>query len=287
MSDAPCSNVSAIIAGHTVTVAQRDLLVEDFNDNVESSFFDDDFTIAASTGFFVWEGCWLLIDLLKDDLGPKILGKRVLELGAGTGLAGLCAAAIGGHVLLTDVKSVVTGMLEQNISSNINRHDGQETSAASLPTTCDPNTRLSDEHDENPWPKSVSIGRGTVGSVALDWTEEINEDSFMEDYGINPMEADVILAAECIWLEELVEPFVMTVHRLLHGKRRPYCLVCYRNRAQHGSETFVHMETVVERFKTLGCVVQNTTTRTVAKEKDKGTAGMPKEMIVYEVRLAS
>lgn len=47
MADEPCSTVSATIEGHTITVGQRDLQVEDFNDNVESSFFDDDFTIVS------------------------------------------------------------------------------------------------------------------------------------------------------------------------------------------------------------------------------------------------
>lgn len=42
----------------------------------------------------------------------------MVELGAGTGLGGLCAAAVGAHVLLTDVPSVVWGMLQGNIERN-------------------------------------------------------------------------------------------------------------------------------------------------------------------------
>jgi hypothetical protein len=60
--------------------------------------------VAAATGFQVWEGARAVVKLLEEDgstLSACIAGKRVLELGSGTGLAGLCASVIGGDVLLS------------------------------------------------------------------------------------------------------------------------------------------------------------------------------------------
>lgn len=51
-------------------------------------------------------------------LGRLLDGRRVLDLGSGTGLAGLSAAAFGAHVLLTDLASVCEGVLRANIQRN-------------------------------------------------------------------------------------------------------------------------------------------------------------------------
>ena len=63
--------------------------------------------VAAATGFQVWEGARAVLKLLKDAESPlctHIKGKRVLELGSGTGLAGLCASVIGADVILSGIR---------------------------------------------------------------------------------------------------------------------------------------------------------------------------------------
>ena len=59
-----------------------------------------------------------MLDVLKDSLGKDMQGKRVLELGSGTGLLGLAVAAYGGHVLITDLESIVVAMLNPNVLQN-------------------------------------------------------------------------------------------------------------------------------------------------------------------------
>lgn len=85
------------IGNHTVTVTYKPLDAgdgQDSEDDIDTCLFEQDYTVAASTGFLIWEGCWVLIELLRGNLAARIRGKRVLELGAGTGLAGICAASV-------------------------------------------------------------------------------------------------------------------------------------------------------------------------------------------------
>lgn len=95
------------------------------------------------------------------------------------------------------------------------------------------------------------MGGGSAVASVLDWTVPVARQTDTVD----PREAEIILAAECIWLEELIAPFVETVHDLLQGPNRPVCLVCYRDRScgDGSSETFVSMAKVVEEFLSKGC----------------------------------
>jgi len=67
-----------------------------------------------STGHKIWDAGYVLSQLLtnKSDL---LQGKTVLELGSGTGIGGLMAAAVGAVVSLTDGASSVLPILESNV----------------------------------------------------------------------------------------------------------------------------------------------------------------------------
>lgn len=68
-----------------------------------------------STGAKVWDAGRLLSTLLAD---MDLTGKRVLELGSGTGVGGLTAAASGASVTLTDGAEAMLPLLEENIKAN-------------------------------------------------------------------------------------------------------------------------------------------------------------------------
>ena len=113
----------------------------------------------------------------------------MVELGAGIGLLGLCAAVTGAHVLLTDVPAVVDNVLRPNLAAN---------------------TGQSPLEGARAWSGARCVGAGSATAQTLDWYRPLVEQSVPLD----PMEADVVLAAECVWLKELVEPFIATVRGL-------------------------------------------------------------------------
>ncbi|CAM9963416.1 unnamed protein product [Pylaiella littoralis] len=71
----------------------------------------------ADVGSVVWDAEVLLAHYLDQAYGPQLRGMRVLELGAGTGLAGIVAARLGASVVLTD-QSKILPTLVRNARAN-------------------------------------------------------------------------------------------------------------------------------------------------------------------------
>jgi len=68
------------------------------------------------SGARIWDSGREMAELLQQQ-GGALRGKRVLELGAGTGIGGLSAAACGAHVLLSDQAHMLP-LLNENIAAN-------------------------------------------------------------------------------------------------------------------------------------------------------------------------
>ena len=218
-----------------MTIARKNL---DYEVEQDVYLFEPDYTIAGSTGFLLWPGTWVLIDLLNDQTGPlapRLHGRRAIELGSGTGLAGLCAAAAGCHVLLTDLPSVVHGILDGNVRRNNASSAAAGTKEPSLAETdvSDVSGSTSQQRQQEepiggavttyngssdaaasasvPWPGSVPIG-GRGGSAccsSLDWSEPLQPqlDASLIKQGLELASADVLLACDVVWLKELLHPF--------------------------------------------------------------------------------
>lgn len=228
--------VSACVGGCTVTIARKNLDYDEVEQDVY--LFEPDYTIAGSTGFLLWPGTWVLIDLLNQQagpLGPRLHGRRAIELGSGTGLAGLCAAAAGCHVLLTDLPSVVHGILDGNVRRN-NAATAKECpplaevevvsmacttsqqlqqdgpiGAAISPISSSSGTAPLASSFSPPWPGSVAVG-GRGGSACcspLDWSEPLQPqlDASLTRQGLDLASAYVLLACDVVWLKELLHPF--------------------------------------------------------------------------------
>ncbi|CAM9270371.1 unnamed protein product, partial [Ectocarpus fasciculatus] len=74
---------------------------------------------SLGTGLNTWDGAVVLAKYLEAN--PHIVaGKRVLELGSGTGLAGIAAAMLGAKIsVLTDLQYTMEN-LQLNIRNNLN-----------------------------------------------------------------------------------------------------------------------------------------------------------------------
>ena len=75
-------------------------------------------TTRHGTGTMIWECGIVLAGYLMHSLtAEQLRGKRVLELGAGAGVAGLAASALGAHAVLTDLEPVAR-LLRCNVGLN-------------------------------------------------------------------------------------------------------------------------------------------------------------------------
>jgi hypothetical protein len=128
------------------------------------------------TGLITWDGATALARHLETHARKSIKNRNVLELGAGTGLSGLAAAALGAsHVLLTDLPYSLS-----NLERNVARCEAE-------------------------W----GLERGKCISVAaLDWCQPIPASIS------SPDAFDVVLISDCVWLDYLVEPLVSTLSSL-------------------------------------------------------------------------
>ncbi|XP_022103266.1 protein N-lysine methyltransferase METTL21A-like [Acanthaster planci] len=75
----------------------------------------------------VWDAAVVLAEYLESSVNAQQLaidGKSVIELGAGTGLAGIVAALLGGNVVLTDRK-VALDQLQANVEENSPKSSGR------------------------------------------------------------------------------------------------------------------------------------------------------------------
>ena len=148
----------------------------DDDDWVDPNFFDEGYSVAATTGFCrVWEGAEVLTRLLEEgcdgdddsdastpSLRSRVAGKRVLELGSGVGLCGIAAASAGAHVMCTDLEAVVEGVLYRNIGENTSTDDDEVQAASS----------------SRPWSAGERIKGGNGGTCVaqvLDWTKSIDD----------------------------------------------------------------------------------------------------------------
>lgn len=147
----------------------------------------------AGTGFNVWDGALLLARYLADV--PMVLqGRRVLELGAGSsGVPGLAAAVLGAqHVTLTDLPEIIP-FLQATVNCNMDT-----VLLANKNNACRRNRVYEDED--------------LISFRPCNWYSPPQDLLTKRANGEPPF--DVILVADCVWMEHLVAPLFDVLKRL-------------------------------------------------------------------------
>lgn len=152
------------------------------------------------TAWAVWDGAAAAAKYLEaaaEEIKQQHSFTSVLELGAGTGLAGLAAAsALQLPTLLTDLPEVLPA-LRYNIITN---------------------------------PSLAQL----VTAVALDWTapqaSAALADPSSSSGGDRSRSSRLVLAADCVWLEKLVRPFVSALE-LAASAPADRALLAYQSRS--------------------------------------------------------
>lgn len=145
------------------------------------------------TGLTTWDGSVVLAKYLEHQRRGDISGSRIVELGAGTGLAGISAALLGARqVILSDLSYVV-----DNLAKNV-AETKKLAASAGKPITSEISTQV------------------------LDWF----------DPPTNLGDIDFLLASDVVWIEELIPPLVTTFDTLLrHSNIETRILMAYQKRS--------------------------------------------------------
>ena len=170
---------------------------------------DSTVQIDGDTGRTVWDAAVVLSKgfLEHQEATTEVFGlrgKHVLELGAGTGLAGMAAAVLGAHAVITDLAYCLP-----DIQRNVNAT--RKASAASV---------------------SVTVQE-------LDWLrpQAFFESRDSDDNG-TLMPFDIVLAADIVWLDHLVSPLVALLGLLLDRNAEMQFIFAHQTRSQQTDDAF-------------------------------------------------
>eukprot|EP00953_Heterococcus_sp_UTEX-ZZ885_P010457 6109-Heterococcus_DN1.PRE.1 len=131
---------------------------------------------SGDLGTSLWDASVILVHYMDDNkqYSQKLHSKRVLELGAGCGLAGIYCSLKGADVTLTDLEQVLP-ILRTNVRANLGGQDAQPSNKHQVEAFC--------------------------------WGDAICSTTLCPPY-------DYILACDCVYVESLVEPLVWSLEQL-------------------------------------------------------------------------
>ena len=110
--DLPLEEVELGVGDRTWRILHTGALI---SSDEEVAFLRGENTVRRPYGIVLWPSA---IALAHELASRPVAGRRVLELGAGTGLPGIVAASLGAHVVQTDRQALVLHVCRQNAERN-------------------------------------------------------------------------------------------------------------------------------------------------------------------------
>lgn len=112
VGDLPLEEIQLDLGGRTWSILHTGAVI---SREQEVAFLTGDGTTLRPYGIVLWPAAIALACALAS---RPLAGKRILELGAGTGLPGLVAASLGAHVVQTDRHHLALHVCKQNAERN-------------------------------------------------------------------------------------------------------------------------------------------------------------------------
>jgi len=112
VGDLPLEEVQLSLEGRTWSILHTGAVI---THEEEVGFLRGETTTRRPYGIVLWPAA---IALTHEIASRDVAGKRVLELGAGTGLPGIVAASLGARVVQTDRQQLVLHVCKQNAERN-------------------------------------------------------------------------------------------------------------------------------------------------------------------------
>ena len=168
-------------------------------------------TPSRGIAFQLWPAALLLCRYLDSPPMRALLatGATVIELGAGCGLAGMLAAALGGRVTVTDLPHVTDHLLH-NIRCNSHTFTAAAPSASSCPSFLH------------------AASGGSIAVAPLAWGEPVPS-------SLSP--PSLLLLSDCVYWESLFDPLLSTLSAL--SSASTCILLSQTPRRQHVESRFM------------------------------------------------
>eukprot|EP00462_Mataza_sp_D1_P009222 CAMPEP_0175155146 /NCGR_PEP_ID=MMETSP0087-20121206/20795_1 /TAXON_ID=136419 /ORGANISM="Unknown Unknown, Strain D1" /LENGTH=454 /DNA_ID=CAMNT_0016442233 /DNA_START=6 /DNA_END=1370 /DNA_ORIENTATION=- len=223
-------------------------------------------TSGSGTGAMIWECGIVLAKYVENNLAEQLEGKNVLELGCGTGIVGLCLAALGANVWLTDEAPVLSFAL------NNTRANSEFFSSVVCHSSLLTGAGQEQQHKKQSSDYTVVFeggkhgGKGNVFVTELDWTAPpwylpsqtnnalSNSDGSSDEneksenkvecdpscISCEPLSSgdhcfDFIVASDCIFASHAIGPFISVLRSVLNldQDRNSQTKVLFAHKSRH------------------------------------------------------